>query len=131
MPGKDKEGTLGLGDDTPGSRVAPSSRAAAQIFRIHRFGPFRLYPAERRLDRDGETVPLGGRALDILILLVGNAGKVVAKQELMHGSGREPASTKAACARRSQPSGRHWGTARTECVTSSTLPVRDTASSIP
>jgi predicted ATPase/DNA-binding winged helix-turn-helix (wHTH) protein len=42
-----------------------------------------LFPAERRLAREGATVPLGGRAFDILILLVGNAGKVVTKQELM------------------------------------------------
>jgi len=47
------------------------------------FGPFQLFPAERRLAREGETVPLGGRALDILILLVGSPGKVVTRQELM------------------------------------------------
>jgi predicted ATPase/DNA-binding winged helix-turn-helix (wHTH) protein len=47
------------------------------------FGPFRLFLSERRLVRDEETVPLGGRALDILIVLVGQAGKVVTRQELM------------------------------------------------
>jgi len=35
-----------------------------------RFGPFRLLLRERRLERNGETVPLGGRALDILGALV-------------------------------------------------------------
>ena len=74
---------MGLGDDTPGSRVAPAHLGRRADLSFTGFGPFRLYPAERRLDRDGETVPLGGRALDILILLVGNAGKVVAKQDLM------------------------------------------------
>ena len=39
------------------------------------FGPFRLFAAERRL-LNGETpVPIGGRALDILIALVERAGR--------------------------------------------------------
>src|SRR5580698_9735923 len=47
------------------------------------FGPFRLFPAERRLERDGAPVDVGGRALDILLELVKQAGKVVSKAELM------------------------------------------------
>jgi predicted ATPase len=47
------------------------------------FGPFRLFPAERRLERDGALVDVGGRALDILLELVKQAGKVVSKAELM------------------------------------------------
>ena len=47
------------------------------------FGPFRLVPAARRLERDGVPVELGGRALDILIALVSQAGKVVSKAELI------------------------------------------------
>lgn len=77
---------MSLGDDMPGSRAAPSgagNRAGPPAPAFTEFGPFRLFPAERRLARVGETVRLGGRALDILILLVGNAGKVVTKQELM------------------------------------------------
>jgi predicted ATPase/DNA-binding winged helix-turn-helix (wHTH) protein len=70
----------------PGSRAASSgagqqARPPAPAFT--EFGPFRLFPAERRLAREGATVRLGARALDILILLVGNAGKVVTKHELM------------------------------------------------
>jgi predicted ATPase/DNA-binding winged helix-turn-helix (wHTH) protein len=61
--------------------AGPQAGAPAPPF--SEFGPFRLFPAERRLVRQGETVPLGGRALDILLLLVRNAGKVVTKQELM------------------------------------------------
>jgi DNA-binding winged helix-turn-helix (wHTH) protein len=38
------------------------------------FGPFRLLPAERLLERSGVAVDLGGRALDILITLVRHAG---------------------------------------------------------
>ncbi len=47
------------------------------------FGPFRLFPAERLLDRDGVPVKLGGRALDILLTLVRNAGDVVSKADLL------------------------------------------------
>lgn len=34
------------------------------------FGPFGLFAAERLLKKAGEPIPLGGRALDILIALV-------------------------------------------------------------
>jgi DNA-binding winged helix-turn-helix (wHTH) protein len=47
------------------------------------FGPFRLWPAERRLEKAGHPVPLGGRALDILVALTERPGEVVSKQELM------------------------------------------------
>lgn len=46
------------------------------------FGPFRLLRPERRLERDGKAVPLGGRALEILFALVDRAGRVVSKAEL-------------------------------------------------
>lgn len=47
------------------------------------FGPFRLFPARRLLETDRDMVRIGGRALDILILLVERKGEVVAKQELI------------------------------------------------
>jgi DNA-binding winged helix-turn-helix (wHTH) protein len=47
------------------------------------FGPFRLFPAERRLERDGSPVRLGGRALDLLIALVDHAGEVVSNRALL------------------------------------------------
>lgn len=47
------------------------------------FGPFSLSIAERLLTRAGETVPIGGRALDILVLLASRAGEVVDKKDLM------------------------------------------------
>jgi len=47
------------------------------------FGPFRLAPMERLLERAGVVVPLGGRALDILIVLVDHAGEVVSKRDLI------------------------------------------------
>jgi DNA-binding winged helix-turn-helix (wHTH) protein len=53
---------------------------------VHRklgFGPFELSIGERALRREGVVLPLGGRALDILIYLVERPGKVIAKRELM------------------------------------------------
>lgn len=47
------------------------------------FGPFRLSPTMRKLERDGLAVGLGDRALDILIVLVERAGQIVSQKELM------------------------------------------------
>lgn len=47
------------------------------------FGPFTLIVDERLLTRDGVPLSLGGRALDVLIVLVARAGTVVSKQALM------------------------------------------------
>src|ERR1700751_1531339 len=47
------------------------------------FGPFSLLTAERLLKKDDESIPLGGRALDILIALVERAGEVVTHRELI------------------------------------------------
>lgn len=47
------------------------------------FGLFKLLPRRRCLLRAGRVVPLGSRAIDILILLTDRAGEVVAKAELI------------------------------------------------
>ena len=47
------------------------------------FGPFRLHAARRTLERSGVALNLGSRALEILIVLVEQAGEVVSKNELM------------------------------------------------
>jgi predicted ATPase/DNA-binding winged helix-turn-helix (wHTH) protein len=47
------------------------------------FGPFRLLPKARLLEKDGVAQHIGGRALDILILLAERAGEVVSKRELV------------------------------------------------
>ncbi|MEA2727363.1 MAG: hypothetical protein QOF70_1838 [Acetobacteraceae bacterium] len=47
------------------------------------FGPFRLSATERLLERSGEPLRLGGRAMDILIALVERAGDVVSQRELI------------------------------------------------
>jgi predicted ATPase/DNA-binding winged helix-turn-helix (wHTH) protein len=46
------------------------------------FGPFRLFPSQRRLVKQDAHVQLGGRALDLLILLIENAGNIMSKQQL-------------------------------------------------
>lgn len=51
--------------------------------RFAEFGPFRLFPSERRLVLDDKDVILGSRALDILIVLLEQAGTVVTKKELI------------------------------------------------
>jgi DNA-binding winged helix-turn-helix (wHTH) protein len=56
----------------------------AVVHRQLRFGPFELSIGERLLWRDGQILPLGGRALDILIYLTDHPGEVIAKRELIH-----------------------------------------------
>jgi predicted ATPase/DNA-binding winged helix-turn-helix (wHTH) protein len=50
---------------------------------VFSFGPFTLFVAGRLLKRAGERIPLGGRALDVLIALVERAGEVVSYKELI------------------------------------------------
>src|ERR1700721_435023 len=47
------------------------------------FGPFRLFVAERLLKKADKPIPLGGRALDILIALLERPGEVVPHKELI------------------------------------------------
>jgi DNA-binding winged helix-turn-helix (wHTH) protein len=47
------------------------------------FGPFSLFAAERLLKKADEPIPLGDRALDVLIALVERAGEVVTHKELI------------------------------------------------
>src|SRR6202795_455918 len=53
------------------------------VHRKLRFGPFELSIGERALRRDGVVLPLGDRALDILIYLAEHPGEVIAKKELI------------------------------------------------
>jgi len=47
------------------------------------FGPFRLFPSQFLLLEGDKPVPLGSRALEILIVLLERPGVLVSKQELM------------------------------------------------
>src|SRR5258707_12117957 len=57
--------------------------SGAVVHRKLKFGPFELSSSERVLRRDGQVLPLGGRALDILIYLAERPGEVIAKQQLI------------------------------------------------
>ena len=57
--------------------------SGAAVHRKLKFGPFELSIGERVLRRDGQALPLGDRALDILIYLADRPGEVIAKQELI------------------------------------------------
>ena len=47
------------------------------------FGPFCLLPTQLLLLEGDEVVPLGSRALEVLIVLVERRGELVSKQDLM------------------------------------------------
>jgi DNA-binding winged helix-turn-helix (wHTH) protein len=57
--------------------------SSAAVHRKLRFGPFELSIGERILRRDGQVLPLGGRAQDIFIYLADRPGEVIAKQQLI------------------------------------------------
>jgi DNA-binding winged helix-turn-helix (wHTH) protein len=69
--------------ERPKSNIWPTRMNCTVVHRKLGFGPFELSTRERVLRRDGRVLPLGDRALDILIYLVGRPGEVIAKQELM------------------------------------------------
>lgn len=46
------------------------------------FGPFQLFPRERKLERDGCPVDIGSRALDLLIVLLERPGVNVSNRDL-------------------------------------------------
>jgi predicted ATPase/DNA-binding winged helix-turn-helix (wHTH) protein len=50
---------------------------------IFLFGPFYLDASQRRIERDGSPLQLSGRAFDILLALVRQAGNVVSKTDLI------------------------------------------------
>jgi DNA-binding winged helix-turn-helix (wHTH) protein len=56
---------------------------AESIDRGFAFGPYRLFPWQRLLMECDRPVKLGSRALEILTVLVENAGEIVGKTQLM------------------------------------------------
>jgi predicted ATPase/DNA-binding winged helix-turn-helix (wHTH) protein len=61
----------------------PKTMADDDTPRNLQFGPFELSRKERVLRRDGEVLPLGSRAFDILIHLIERPGEVIANQDLI------------------------------------------------
>ena len=51
----------------------------------YRFGPFSLNPGEKVLLRQGKPVALTAKAFEILMLLVQNPGRSLAKEEMLRG----------------------------------------------
>ncbi|MCA1381013.1 helix-turn-helix transcriptional regulator [Bradyrhizobium sp. BRP05] len=64
-------------------RGAQPSRASEPDSLGVRFGRFCLYEKSRLLEKDQGPVKIGSRALDILCLLVGRAGDIIHKDELL------------------------------------------------
>jgi DNA-binding winged helix-turn-helix (wHTH) protein len=58
-------------------------QAMGRQYRSFRFGPFLLQPERQLLLKAQTPVRIGGRALDLLTLLVERAGELVSKQELV------------------------------------------------
>jgi DNA-binding winged helix-turn-helix (wHTH) protein len=56
---------------------------AEVVLRAFSFGPFRIVPHARLVERDGSPMPLCSRAFDLLRVLVSRPGEVVSKGELM------------------------------------------------
>ena len=66
-----------------GSRSGRVHRAQDVVAEAFSFGPFRVVPHARLLERDGAPISLSSRAFDLLCLLVSRPGEVVAKGELI------------------------------------------------
>jgi DNA-binding winged helix-turn-helix (wHTH) protein/Tfp pilus assembly protein PilF/TolB-like protein len=63
--------------------LLPDARGPAVTGRIFEWGAWRFEPAEYRLTRAGEIVPLPGKTLDLLALLVRRAPNMVTKAEIL------------------------------------------------
>src|ERR1700693_5367606 len=50
---------------------------------IYEFGKYRLNTAERVIENAGQPVPISPKALDVLIMLIENRGRIVEKEALM------------------------------------------------
>jgi len=67
----------------PGSPDASAQGTPAAVPQAYEFGPYRLDPATRRLQRDGEPVPLTPKAFELLLALIERRDRAVDKAELM------------------------------------------------
>jgi DNA-binding winged helix-turn-helix (wHTH) protein len=72
-----------MGVGQPNAESVAMRAMAEGVDRNLQFGPFELSSRERVLRHEGVALPLGSRALDILIYLAERSGKVIAKKELI------------------------------------------------
>jgi DNA-binding winged helix-turn-helix (wHTH) protein len=68
---------------SPDANRPKAGKSAGATTREISFGPFRLLPAQFLLLEGDKSVPLGSRALHILIVLLERPGELVTRQELM------------------------------------------------
>ena len=68
---------------SPDANQLKAGKAAGATTREFSFGRFRLLPAQFLLLEGDKPVPLGSRAMHILIVLLERPGELVTKQELM------------------------------------------------
>jgi DNA-binding winged helix-turn-helix (wHTH) protein len=69
-----------VGEEPNGRIHRPPAETIPEAFH---FGPFRVAPHARLLERESSPVSLGSRAFDLLCLLVSRPGEIVSKRELM------------------------------------------------
>lgn len=70
-------------DATVDEKYGAASPPSASRGTIASFGAFRLHAVERVLEKDGKPVKLGGRAFDILLMLLEHAPGIVSKRDLI------------------------------------------------
>ena len=87
-----------------------NDRRDSQSKDVLSFGPFSLFAAERLLKKADEPIPLGNRALDVLIALAEQAGEVVTHKELISSVWRDVTVEDANSAFTSRPFGRRLAT---------------------
>jgi DNA-binding winged helix-turn-helix (wHTH) protein len=78
--------SLGRAVQTPNAnKPLPEKRAGSVVVAPAKvsFGPFCLFPTQLLLREGNTPVPLGSRALEILIALLERRGELVSKQDLM------------------------------------------------
>lgn len=54
-----------------------------RVLHLYEFGPYQLNAGERLLRRDGEEISVKPKVMDTLLVLVGNHGHVVSKEDLL------------------------------------------------
>jgi DNA-binding winged helix-turn-helix (wHTH) protein len=78
-PGLDVRGAVHTDKPFFAKRTEPAGAAPTELS----FGPFRLLPTQFLLLEGDKRVPIGSRALEILVVLLERPGELVSKQELM------------------------------------------------
>lgn len=70
-------------DSAPATRQLQVLHSDIGTERSFSFGPYQLFPRRRLLLKGSQRIPLGGRSLEVLIVLAERQGDVVNKSELM------------------------------------------------